>query len=120
MMRTRQTTTTLEDQRIPVRVKLAAAWTSVMFLYVYVDILAFFKPGVVPDILAGKVWEFDVSQTLLTTFLALMAIPIFMVWRASHISDSGPNKVPFEMEEHRCGRSAGNSLRSSSLKRFVL
>jgi hypothetical protein len=41
-------------------------------------------------------------------------------WRASHISDSGPNKVPFEMEEHRCGRSAGNSLRSSSLKRFVL
>jgi hypothetical protein len=79
MMRTRQPTTTLEDQRIPVRVKLAAAWTSVMFLYVYVDILAFFKPGVINDILAGKVWEFDVSQTLLTTFLALMAIPIFMV-----------------------------------------
>jgi hypothetical protein len=50
-----------------------------MFLYAYVDIIAFFKPGVVPDILAGKVWEFDVSQTLLTTFLALMAIPIFMI-----------------------------------------
>jgi len=80
MMRTRQpTTTTLEDQRIPVRAKLAAAWTSFMFLYAYVDIIAFFKPGVVPDILAGKVWEFDVSQTLLTTFLALMAIPIFMI-----------------------------------------
>ena len=78
-MRTRQPTTTLEDRRIPVRVKLAAAWTSVMFLYVYVDILAFFKPGVINGILAGKVWEFDVSQTLLTTFLALMAIPIFMV-----------------------------------------
>ena len=81
-MRTRQpttTTTTLEDQRIPVRAKLAAAWTSFMFLYAYVDIIAFFKPGVVPDILAGKVWEFDVSQTLLTTFLALMAIPIFMI-----------------------------------------
>ncbi|HEY3201108.1 MAG TPA: DUF6326 family protein, partial [Actinomycetes bacterium] len=79
-MRTRQpTTTTLEDQRIPVRAKLAAAWTSFMFLYAYVDIIAFFKPGVIDDILAGKVWEFDVSQTLLTTFLALMAIPIFMV-----------------------------------------
>ena len=78
-MRTRQPTTTkLEDQRIPVRAKLAAAWTSFMFLYAYVDIIAFFKPGVVPDILAGKVWEFDVSQTLLTTFLALMAIPIFL------------------------------------------
>ena len=78
-MRTPRPTTTLEDQRIPVQVKLAAAWTSVMFLYAYVDIIAFFKPGVIDDILAGKVWEFDVSQTLLTTFLALMAIPILMV-----------------------------------------
>ena len=78
-MRTRQPTTTLEDQPIPVRAKLAAAWTSFMFLYVYVDIIAFFKPGVVDDILVGVVFEFDISQTLLTAFLALMAIPIFMV-----------------------------------------
>ena len=79
-MRTRQpTTTTLENLRIPVQAKLAAAWTSFMFLYVYVDIIAFFKPGVVDDILAGVVYEFDISQTLLTAFLTLMAIPIFMV-----------------------------------------
>ena len=71
--------TALEDRQLPVQAKLAAAWTGVMFLYAYVDIIAFFKPGVIDDILAGKVWEFDVSQTLLTTFLALMAIPIFMV-----------------------------------------
>lgn len=79
MNETRQPTTTLEDQRIPVRVKLAAAWTSFMFLYVYVDILAFFKPGVIDDILVGIVFEFDITQTLLTAFLALLAIPIFMV-----------------------------------------
>ena len=42
----------LEDLRIPVQAKLAAAWTSFMFLYIYVDILAFYKPGVVDDILA--------------------------------------------------------------------
>ena len=79
-MRTRQpTTTTLENLRIPVQAKLAAAWTSFMFLYVYVDIVAFFKPGTIDEILVGKIWEFDVSQTLLTVFLALMAIPIFMV-----------------------------------------
>jgi hypothetical protein len=72
-------TTTLEDQPIPVRAKLAAAWTSFMFLCVYVDIIAFSKPGTIDEILVGKIWEFDVSQTLLTTFLALMAIPIFMV-----------------------------------------
>ena len=28
---------TLEELRMPVRVKLAAAWTSLMFLYIYVD-----------------------------------------------------------------------------------
>jgi Family of unknown function (DUF6326) len=78
-MTTRQPAIPLDDQPIPTGAKLAAAWTGVMFLYVYVDIIAFFKPGVVEGILAGKVWEFDVSQTLLTTFLALMAIPIFMV-----------------------------------------
>ncbi|MFF8378225.1 DUF6326 family protein [Streptomyces sp. NPDC015661] len=75
----RPTTTALDNQRIPVRAKLAAAWTSFMFLYVYVDILAFFKPGVIRDIEGGVVWEFTISQTLLTAFLALMAIPILMV-----------------------------------------
>ncbi|MFS8104279.1 DUF6326 family protein [Lentzea alba] len=79
MMRTRQPTTTLEDQRIPVRAKLAATWTSFMFLYAYVDILNFFTPGVIKDILEGKVFEFDLSQTFSTTALTLVAIPIFMV-----------------------------------------
>ena len=79
-MRTRQpTTATLEDQRIPVRVKLAAAWTSFMFLYVYVDILNFFTHGVIEAILDGRVFEFDLSQTFSTVALALMAVPIFMV-----------------------------------------
>ena len=79
MMSTRQPTTTLEDPPIPVRAKLAAAWTSLMFLYAYVDILNFFTPGVVEDILDGRVFEFDLSQTFSTAALALMAIPIFMV-----------------------------------------
>lgn len=77
-MRTRQSTT-LEDQPIPVRAKLAAAWTSFMFLYAYVDILNFFTPGVVDEILDGKVFEFDLSQTFSTTALTLVAIPILMI-----------------------------------------
>ncbi|EMD29449.1 DUF6326 family protein [Amycolatopsis azurea] len=79
-MRTRQpTTTALDEQRIPVRAKLAAAWTSLVLLYAYVDILAFFKPGVIKDIEAGVVFEFDISQPLYVLFLTLMAIPILMV-----------------------------------------
>ena len=80
MNETRQpTTTTLEDQRIPVRVKLAAAWTSFMFLAIYVDYLALYKPGVVDDILAGIVHEFDTGPTFLAFGLTLMAIPSLMI-----------------------------------------
>lgn len=79
-MPTRQpTTATLEDQPIPVRAKLAATWTSFMFLYAYVDILNFFTPGVVEDILEGRVFEFDLSQTFSTMALTLVAVPILMV-----------------------------------------
>ena len=79
-MRTRQpTTTTLEDQRIPVRAKLAAAWTSFMFLYIYVDYLALYKPGFLDEILAGIVHEFDTGPTFVALGLTLMAIPILMI-----------------------------------------
>lgn len=73
------TRATLEAQPIPVRAKLAATWTSFMFLYAYVDILNFFTPGVVQDILDGRVFKFDLSQTFSVTALTLVAIPILMV-----------------------------------------
>ncbi len=75
----RPTTTTLDDPPVPVRAKLAAAWTSFMFLYVYVDVLGFYTPGTVEDILDGRVFEFDLSQTFSTAALTLVGIPIFMV-----------------------------------------
>ncbi len=69
----------LEDLRMPVQAKLAAAWTTFMFLYLYVDDLAFYKPGVVDDILAGIVHEFDIGPTFVAIALTLMAIPILMI-----------------------------------------
>ena len=71
--------TALEDRQIPVQAKLAAAWTSFMFLYIYVDYLHLYKPGVIDDILAGIVFKFDISQTFVISALMLMAIPILMV-----------------------------------------
>ncbi|MDF8262706.1 DUF6326 family protein [Luteipulveratus flavus] len=78
-MSTRRPTTALQDHPMPVRAKLAAGWTSFMLLYAYVDILGFYTPGVVKDILDNKVYEFDLSQTFSATALTLMAVPIFMV-----------------------------------------
>lgn len=73
------TPTTLHDPPVPVRAKLAAAWTSMMFFYVYVDHLHLYKPGAVADILDGIVFEFDISQTFAVTSLALVGIPSVMV-----------------------------------------
>jgi hypothetical protein len=69
----------LEDLRMPVQAKLAAAWTSFMFLYIYVDYYHLYKPGAIDDILVGVVFEFDISPALMTVFLALIAIPALMV-----------------------------------------
>ncbi len=79
-MSTRTTTPDrLDTAPVPVRVRLAAAWTSFMFLYVYVDVLNFYKPGVVEGIIGGRIWEFDVSAMLLTVFLVSVSIPAVMV-----------------------------------------
>ncbi|MEF3404775.1 DUF6326 family protein [Agromyces sp. CCNWLW203] len=69
----------LDDAPAPVRARLAAAWASFMFLYLYVDFFNLYKPGVVEGILDGLVWRFDVSSTLLTVMLASVAIPALMV-----------------------------------------
>lgn len=69
----------MKNATIPVQARIAAAWTSFMFLYAYVDILNSFKPGVLDSILNGKVWNFDVSAPLLTVMLISVAVPSVMV-----------------------------------------
>ncbi|MBM3140618.1 MAG: hypothetical protein FJZ92_10580, partial [Chloroflexi bacterium] len=70
---------TFDNPPIPLQAKLAAAWTSFMFLYIYVDYFGLFKPGVIDDLRAGIVFEFDITPILLTVFLALTGIPALMV-----------------------------------------
>ena len=76
----RHATRDLEDIKLHVKLKLAALWASVMFIYLYVDVLGFFKPGVIEDILAGVVWEFEITQTWAVGALVLMTIPSLMVF----------------------------------------
>ena len=70
---------TLEEVRLPVQARLAAAWTSFMFFYIYVDYLHLYKPGVVDDIQAGIVFDFDISQTFVVSSLSLVGIPALMI-----------------------------------------
>ncbi|MFG3423687.1 DUF6326 family protein [Micromonospora sp. NPDC047730] len=69
----------LQEAHIPVQAKLAAAWASFMFLYIYVDYLALYKPGFIDDILVGVVHEFDTGPTFVALALTLVAIPILMI-----------------------------------------
>ncbi len=79
MSTTTKTTTALHDPPVPVRAKLAAAWASFMFFYIYVDYLHLYKPGVIDDILAGIVFEFDITQTFVVISLMIVGIPALMI-----------------------------------------
>ena len=68
----------LKDMRV--RMKLAALWASLMFFYIYVDYFGSYKPGIIEDILAGKVFTFDITQGFLLTALALTTIPALMIF----------------------------------------
>lgn len=69
----------LPSPPVAVQARLAAAWTSFMFLYVYVDVLGLYKPGVVADILKGRVFTFDITQSFAVSSLAAASIPILMI-----------------------------------------
>ena len=69
----------LDDARVGIRTKLSALWVAVMFLYVYVDIFAFFKPGTIDDILIGRVWTLDITQGWALGALILMTVPTLML-----------------------------------------
>ena len=78
-MRTRQRTTTLENLRIPVQAKLAAAWTSLMFFVIYIDYFHLYKPGAIDQIRGGEIFVFDISGPLLTIFVVVIGIPALMI-----------------------------------------
>src|SRR5689334_9974386 len=80
MNESRQATRELEDVKVDVKLKLAALWASLMFVYVYVDVIGFFKPGFIQNVLAGRVWEFEITQTFALAGLVSVTIPGLMVF----------------------------------------
>jgi hypothetical protein len=60
----------LEDVKVNVKLKLAALWASFMFLYIYVDYFHLYMPGSIEDILAGRVFAFDITYVFLIMSLS--------------------------------------------------
>ena len=76
----KKTATILEDVKVNIKIKLSALWVSIMFIYLYVDVFGFYKPGVIEDAIAGKVWTFQITQVWLLGVIILMTIPSLMVF----------------------------------------
>ena len=70
----------LEDIKLNVKLKLAALWASFMFLYIYVDYFHLYMPGSLEDMLAGKVFVFEITQAFLLVVLATVTIPALMIF----------------------------------------
>ena len=64
---------------IDTRLKIAALWTSLLFIFAYVDIFAHLRADVVTDVLAGKVAVFTVDQSFLLLTTLYVIIPSLMI-----------------------------------------
>ncbi len=67
----------LEDIRVTM--KLAALWTSLMFLIIYLDYFHLYMPGSIKEIMAGKMFVFDITQVSLMMGMAVVTIPALMI-----------------------------------------
>ena len=76
----KETVRTLEDVTVNVKIKLSALWVALMFLYIYADILAYYTPGHIEDVISGEVLGIQISQLFLLGSAVLMAIPGVMVF----------------------------------------
>ncbi len=69
----------LDNPRIPVQVKIAAAWTSLMYLVLYIDYFHLYQSGEIDKIRGGNIFEFEISGNLMTIFFVLISTPALMV-----------------------------------------
>ncbi len=77
----KKTARILEDVKINVKIKLSALWVTVMLCYIYGDIVTFYMPGLIEEIIAGKMGPLGpTTQVLLLGVAIFMAIPAVMVF----------------------------------------
>ena len=72
--------TKLEPSNVNVRVKISALWTSMLFVFAYVDLFSLYRPDFRADIEAGEIGGFTVNQSFLLGTTAYVVIPSLMVF----------------------------------------
>lgn len=79
-MSTNKTSTHFEDLKVNVKIKLAALWGTLMFFYLYRDVLGYMEPGHIEDLLSGELGGVQITSSVLFGSAILMAVPSLMVF----------------------------------------
>jgi len=69
-----------QDDWINPRIKIAALWTSTMFIFAYVDLFSLYRADVRADIEAGEMIGFTIGQSFLLAVTAYILVPSLMVF----------------------------------------
>jgi uncharacterized protein DUF6326 len=65
--------------QVDTKIKLAAAWTVLIALYIYADFLSLYRPGQIDEVRRGVMGSFDVSQATLVMASLIVMVPAAMI-----------------------------------------
>jgi hypothetical protein len=71
-----------EPSNVNVRIKISALWTSMLFVFAYVDLFSLYRPDFRADLEAGEIGGFTVNQSFLLGTTVYVVIPSLMVFCA--------------------------------------
>lgn len=70
----------MDQATFGVRPTLSALWATMMFLYVYADVLSLYRPGQLDEVRDGMMGPFEVSQAVLLAASVVVIIPTLMIF----------------------------------------
>jgi hypothetical protein len=73
-------TTRYQDYWINPRIKIAALWVSMLFVFAYVDLFGLYRADVRTDIEAGKMFIFSIGQAFLLGVTIYVVLPSLMLF----------------------------------------
>src|ERR671936_516451 len=72
----------LEPFNVNVRIKISALWTSMLFVFAYVDLFSLYRADVRAELESGEISGFTVNRSFLLGTTVYVVIPSLMVFLA--------------------------------------
>ncbi len=85
--------TKFELSNVNVRIKISGLWTSMLFVFAYVDLFSLYRPDFRADVEAGEIGGFTVNQAFLlgtTVYVVIPSLMVFCTLVGDHESTESP------------------------------